>query len=315
MEAAVLFTPSFLFVFPVLFPSFPTLSVNVAIGLAFIVEIFGYTSSVSGYWYRGQIDFTIAKALLVITVPLAVLGRIGSYFIPADALMLGFGFLLLSLAWLIYRYHPEDEPKDCLLCGDALLPLLSGKSEPESDRDERGEIQGDGRGAPTTGGVEEGNAGKAGTQYRPRRRLFTPRENASTTFPIGRSDRLIVASGGVFAGLIGIAIGEVSNTFLTVHKRVPIKLSTGTSALILHLTILTALLMKLVILTIDPPFITAEDIAIPWLFGALLAPEVVLGGQLGLLLNNRLADRTVIRTLIVAYVVVGFAVIVRTLLL
>lgn len=112
---------------------------------------------------------------------------------------------------------------------------ISGKSEPESDRDKRGEIQSDGRGVPITGDIEEVNTETAGNQYHPRRSLFNPREYASTMFPVGRFDRLIVASGGVFAGLIGIAIGEVSNTFLTVRKRVPIKLSTGTSALILHL--------------------------------------------------------------------------------
>jgi hypothetical protein len=31
---------------------FPALGVNEAIGLSLFVEFFGYTSSVSGYWYR-----------------------------------------------------------------------------------------------------------------------------------------------------------------------------------------------------------------------------------------------------------------------
>lgn len=47
----------------------------------------------------------------------------------------------------------------------------------------------------------------------------------------------------------------------------------------------------------------------------MLAPVVILGGQIGSFLNNRLADRTVIRTLVVAYVLVGLAVTARTLLL
>lgn len=76
MEPAVLFTPSFLFVFPVLFPSFPVLTPNEAIGLAFIVEIFGYTSSVTGYWYRGQIDVSTAQTMVLVTIPLAVIGRL-----------------------------------------------------------------------------------------------------------------------------------------------------------------------------------------------------------------------------------------------
>lgn len=319
MEAAVLFTPSFLFVFPALFPSFPALSTNEAIGLAFVVEVFGYTSSVSGYWYRGQIDFTVAKTLLVITVPLAVIGRIGSYFVPGEALLLVFGLLLLVLAWVIYRYHPEDASGTCLLCGDALVPLLDldDPSEAEAkptDRD-RARRDGDDRTIDDTDRPAASNPPGSGSAYHPRRRLLDPRDTASATFPLDPIDRLIVATGGAFAGLVGIAIGEISNTFQTVRKRVPIKRSTGTSALILHLTILTALLTNVVVLTLDPPFVSADEIAIPWLIGALLAPVVVLGGQIGSLLNNRLADTTVIRTLIVAYVVVGLAVIGRTLLL
>lgn len=317
MEAAVLFTPSFLFVFPALFPSFPALATNEAIGLAFIVEIFGYTSSVSGYWYRGQIDFTIAKALLVITVPVAVIGRIGSYFVPGEALLFVFGLLLIGLAWVMYQYHPDDASRTCLLCGDAIVPILSESSDPEATPTDRDRKRNDGD---TPGRGDTDNSGTSSTAesrsgYHPRRSLFDPRENASATFPLDVIDRLIVAAGGAFAGLVGIAIGEISNTFQTVRKRVPIKLSTGTSALILHLTILTALLTNLVILTVNPPFIPAEGMSIPWRIGALLAPVVVLGGQIGSLVNNRLADHTIIRTLIVAYVLVGIAVLSRSPLL
>ena len=49
---AVLFTPAFLFIFPRIVAGFPALGVNEAIGLSLFVEFFGYTSSVSGYWYR-----------------------------------------------------------------------------------------------------------------------------------------------------------------------------------------------------------------------------------------------------------------------
>ncbi|MDY7082817.1 MAG: sulfite exporter TauE/SafE family protein, partial [Halobacteria archaeon] len=77
MEAAVLFTPAFLFVFPVVVTGFPSLSTNAAIGLAFFVELFGYSSSVAAYWYRHQIDFNVAAKILAITVPAAVVARVG----------------------------------------------------------------------------------------------------------------------------------------------------------------------------------------------------------------------------------------------
>lgn len=301
MEAAVLFTPSFLFVFPVLFSSFPTLTPNEAIGLAFIVEIFGYTSSVSGYWYRGQIDFTIAGALLVVTVPLAILGRLVSYVLPGDALLLAFGLLLFGLAGVMYRLHPGDATRICLLCGDAIVPLRSNDgSDPEPASSNPGDSTDD---------------SSPQAMYYPRTSLLSPRENASTTFPLGQIDRGIVAIGGIFAGLVGIAIGEVSNTFLTVRREIPIKISTGTSALLLHVTILSALLTNLGILWLDPVFIQGEDVAIPWAIGAVLAPVVVAGGQIGSFLNSRLTDSTIVRTLIGAYVLVGLFVIGQTVLL
>ena len=105
MEAAVLFTPAFLFVFPVVVPGFPAVTVNAAIGLALFVELFGYSSSVAAYWYRHQIDFDIAAKLLAITVPVAVVARAGSYYVPSDLLMLGFGLLLVVLAVVLYEAH------------------------------------------------------------------------------------------------------------------------------------------------------------------------------------------------------------------
>ena len=49
MEAAVLFVPAFLFLFPKIVEGFPQITPNEASGLAITVEFFGYTSSVLGY--------------------------------------------------------------------------------------------------------------------------------------------------------------------------------------------------------------------------------------------------------------------------
>ena len=70
MEASVLFTPAFIFLFPLIIVGFPEVSTNEAIGLAITIEFFGYTSSVTGYWLRRQIDFSLAFKVLAVTVPL-----------------------------------------------------------------------------------------------------------------------------------------------------------------------------------------------------------------------------------------------------
>lgn len=263
MEAAVLFTPAFLFLFPFLIPSFPHITPNEAIGLAITIEFFGYTSSVTGYWFRRQIDFAIAGKALALTVPLAVLARALSYFVPAQGLLLVFSFLLMGLAVTLYRAHrhPKETLKD----------------------------------------------------YRPRVYLFKPGNPTSfSEFRPNGLDRLILLSAGAFAGLVGIAIGEISNTFLTVHKKIPVKISTGTSALILHITILSALAMNLIILNVSPVFFHAQQIAIPWRVAAIIAPVVLIGGQLGAFINSRLKDRTILKSLMTVYLLVSLFVLIRT---
>jgi len=264
MEAAVLFTPAFLFLFPKLIVAFPPITPNEAIGLAITIEFFGYTSSVAGYWFRRQIDFTIAGKTLALTIPLAVLARAVSYFVPAQWLLLVFGFLLMGLAATLYRAHRH--PKEAV------------------------------------------------TVYHPRTHLLKSSHPRSfSQFRFNRLDRLMLLSAGAFAGLVGIAIGELSNTFLTVRKQLPIKLSIGTSALILHATILSALATNLAILKLAPGLFHAEQIAIPWRVAAVIAPVVLVGGQIGAFLNSRLKEQTILKGLIAVYLLVGLFVLVRTL--
>jgi len=275
MEASVLFTPAFLFLFPRLISGFPSLSANEAIGLAITVEFFGYTSSVTGYWIRRQIDFALAFRVLVITAPLAAAGRLLSYFVPGGGLVLFFGVVLVVLAVIIARAYKDGSPHGCLLCGDALMPM-------------------------------DGDAGETSLHR-------AQGSDASAAF--NQLDRGILVAAGTLAGLVGIAIGEVSNTFLSVRKRVPIKLSTGTSALVLHLTILSALATNLLVLWADWPAFHAGGIEIPWRIAGLLVPIVILGGQIGSFLNSRMTDHSIVRVLTGAYLLVGAIVVTTTLLL
>ena len=264
MEASVLFTPAFLFVFPSLISGFPRLEPNEAIGLALIVEFFGYTSSVSGYWFRHQIDFPLAGKALKLTVPVAIIGRLASCFTPEQGLMLVFGILLLILSAILYRAH--FQPRDG----------LSG--------------------------------------HNPRTHLLKPVNPGSLSASHSGLDRLVIGSAGLLAGLVGIGIGEISNTFLTVRRRIPARIATGTSALILHITILSALVANIAVLNLAPGFFHAGQIAIPWRVAAILGPVVVVSGQLGSFINSRLSERTIIRALVIAYILVGLFVLGRTLI-
>jgi uncharacterized membrane protein YfcA len=121
-------------------------------------------------------------------------------------------------------------------------------------------------------------------------------------------DRCILGLGGIFAGVIAVAIGEITNTFLQVRKKVPPKVATGTAALVLHVTILAALATNLAIIFGDVPYLEGDQIVIPWTIAFILAPVVVVGGQIGSFINSRLSDRTLVRALTTAYVLVGLVV-------
>jgi uncharacterized membrane protein YfcA len=278
MEASVLFTPAFLFVFPVIIANFPDVSPNEAIGLAITIEFFGYTSSVLGYWFRGQVDLRLGLRVLAYTVPLAVVGRLAAYFVPEQGLLLIFGLVLLGLAAIIFRAYQGEIRHTCLMCGDSLVAM---------------KYDGGGADGAETPPAKPGNPGSA------------------ARLAFNALDRGIMAVAGAFAGIIGVAIGEISNTFLTVRKEVPVKVATGTSALVLHVTILAALATNLLVLWSDLELFDAERIEIPWLIAFILAPVVIIGGQIGSFINSRLTDRTLIRALMTAYTVIGVFVVGR----
>jgi uncharacterized membrane protein YfcA len=284
MEAAVLFVPAFQFVFPRLVPGFPWVGVNVAIGLALFVELFGYSSSVTAYWFRKQIDFHIAGKLLAITVPLAVLARTISYLLPNAVLELLFGGLLVVLAVVLYESH-EHGPSILDRLWEMPVASLSGTDVPE-DYEPRTRVTADG--GETAGGTREG-------------------------FHLEPLDLGMMGLGGALAGLVGIAVGELTQVMLNVRKKIPIQLSTGTAAFVLHLTILAALVTNIGLLTFAPSM--TRGFTVPFDLGIFVAMGCLFGGQAGAYLNSRLDESTVIWLLIVAYALVGVFVTAEVLLL
>ena len=280
MEASVLFLPAFLFLFPVIIANFPDVTPNEAIGLAITIEFFGYTSSVTGYWLRGQVDFRLGMRVLAITVPLAIVGRLVAYFIPGNGLLLVFGLVLIALAFIIFREYQDEIRHTCLLCGDSLMAMRYESAEKSA--------------AGATTATTTTTTAEAGKRQR-------PRFNVS----FNMMDRGILSIGGAFGGFVGVAIGEIANTFLSVRKQVPVKVATGTAALVLHITILSALATNVVIIYSDFEMFQAKEIEIPWTIAWILAPVVILGGQIGPYINSKISDRALIRALMTAYVVIG----------
>lgn len=250
MESATLFVPTFLLAFPVLLPSFPTLGPNEAIGLTLAVMFFGQTSTVSGYWFREQINFVMARLVLLLTVPLAVISRVLSYWVPDSFLLIVFAGLLFALAGIVYREQRVDH--------HASLP---------------------------DGGL---------TEAIPRLDLF---------------DRITFGFAGACAGLVSFGIGEIANITLFKRHGLTIQDSTGTSTIILYLTLLPAMITNVVI--VEMGVFGDTGVTIPWAIAIIVAPVVLVGGQLGAFINSRLLERTALRMLTVVYVFVGLVTTVR----
>jgi uncharacterized membrane protein YfcA len=311
MEAAVLFVPAFLYVFPLLVPGFPNLAVNAAIGLALFVELFGYSSSVGAYWYRHQIDFKIATKILVVTVPTAVVARAGSYYVPSNLLMIGFGVLLVALSLILYEAH-EHGPS--LIDTVAEKPELSLLAVLDPDYEPRTRVLSDSHDAAETPPSETMGGSPSAKRHEANGRTVIGDGEDATAFHLELPDFLISLLGGTLAGLVGIAIGELTQTMLALRRRVPLKLSTGTAALVLHVTIVAALVTNVALLQFAPA-VTGPGFTVPFLIGSFVAFGCLFGGQLGAFLNNRLPEETVMVMLIAVYALVGVFVVYRTLFL
>ncbi|MDY6779831.1 MAG: sulfite exporter TauE/SafE family protein [Halobacteria archaeon] len=311
MEAAVLFVPAFLFVFPFVVPNFPNLSANAAIGLALFVELFGYSSSVAAYWYRHQIDFNVAAKIFALTIPAAVIARAGSYYVPSDALMVGFGFLLVGLAVIMYEAH-EHGPS--MVDKVAEKPELSLIAVLDEEYEPRTRVMRDTHDAEETPPSATMGGAASSPSQEPNGNAVMGDADDATEFHLEVPDVLITLLGGTLAGFVGIAIGELTQTMLTLRRRVPLKLSTGTSALVLHVTIISALVTNVALLRLAPS-VTGEGFTVPFLIGSFVATGCLFGGQVGAFLNNRLPEEKVIVMLIGVYFLVGVFVVVRTLFL
>lgn len=310
MESAVLFVPAFLFVVPVIVSGFPDLPANAAVGLALFVGLFGYSSSVPAYWYRHQIDFNIAARLLVITVPTAVVARVASYYAPDDLLMLGFGGLLVLLAIVLFESHEHGPSVVGLVVKKPEMSFLSAVLDEAYEP--RTRVCQNTHNAPETPPAESLGGPADSPDYRSNgRAIFGDRDDA-TDFHLEVFDAVVTLLGGALAGLVGIAIGELTQAMLTLRRRVPLHLSTGTAAIVLHVTIVSALVTNLILLEFASS-ITGEGFTVPFGPGIFVATGCLFGGQMGAYLNNHLSEHTVMRMLIIMYFFLGAFVLGRVL--
>ncbi|WP_232686791.1 hypothetical protein [Halobacterium zhouii] len=89
----------------------------------------------------------------------------------------------------------------------------------------------------------------------------------------------------------------------------------GTSALVLHGTIVAALVTNLLLLGFAPPEFSGHSFTVPFGFGFAAGLCCFVGGQIGAYLNSPIPEHATMRAMMVVYSLVGVFMLVRVLVL
>lgn len=173
---------------------------EVAIGTGLITEVFGFASGLYAYARKRLIDYRLGLALLVVTVPAALLGTWAAGWVAPDILKvtLGVGLFAVALSFLRAPEHKDVARMDALI-------------------------------------LQEYGGEKAETSL-----VTADGEEIRYTVCNRTEGRLIAGIGGLFVGLISTGLGELNGYFLLQRCRVPSKVSVATSVFVVALTVLFA---------------------------------------------------------------------------
>ncbi len=192
VEGATFFTPLFILALG--------LPPDIAIGTGLITEVFGFASGLFAYTRKRLIDFKLGVALLIVTVPMALIGTWLVAYIPSIILKTILGVGLLAVAASFLR---SPEPKDIVRSDEAIEDEYGGE--------------------------------KAETCLTTREN-----EKICYTVCNRTEGRLIAGVGGLFIGMISTGLGELNGYFLLQRCRVPSRVAVASSVFVVAVTALVA---------------------------------------------------------------------------
>lgn len=192
VEGATFFTP--LFILALRLPP------EIAIGTGLITEVFGFASGLFAYARKRLIDYKLGFALLVASVPMALLGTWVAGYVSADILkvILGIGLLTIAISFLRAPGQKKTERLDQEI-----------QKEYGGEKAERSLIT------------------KEGEEIR-----YTVCNRTEGHFLAGL--------GGLFIGMISTGQGELNGYFLLQRCRVPSRVAVASSVFVVAVTALVA---------------------------------------------------------------------------
>lgn len=198
---AAMFMPIFLIVFPLLGPEYAIAGPVAAIGVALLTEAFGFSSGLIGYLRRKLIDFKVAKALVIVAVPSAIVGSILSQYADPNMLKILYGSLMLILTYIMLRRPSKNEKKK--ITEDTLAGKFSHIGHERTITDNTDTIY----------------------KYH----LCHPGKG-----------RVFTAIGGFITGLMSVGIGEIVTPQLVKSCKMPVSVAAATSVFVIIITVAAA---------------------------------------------------------------------------
>lgn len=154
-------------------------------------------------------------------------------------------------------------------------------------------------------GPVKNNPGEIGAE-KGEQRTINARDGKTYTYPVPRQGRGAVATavGGLLTGMVGVGMGEVMIPQLVKRNRVPVAVAAATSVLIVIVTVAAASF------TLIYQLIQAGGVnAVPWHLVAYTIPAVIIGGQIGPLLQGKVSQRAMENAIGILFAVIGVAMI------
>jgi hypothetical protein len=173
---------------------------ELAVGAALVTEVFGFASGLLAYARKRLIDYRLGIALLVVTVPMALLGT-----------------------WLSERIEPRL--LKAILGGGLFVTAANSFRAAE-----RGDVL----------RLDEAIEDEYGGEQAETCLLTAEGEEIRYTVCNRTEGRLIAAWGGLFKGMIGTGLGELDEHFLLERCHVPSKVSVATGVFVVFFTSLFA---------------------------------------------------------------------------
>ena len=270
---AAMFAPIFMIIFPLIGPEYPLPNIAAAIGVALLTEVFGFSSGFVGYYRKKLIDFKSSVPFIIVGVPVGILGAVllGILSEYEDLLRGSYALLMLVLSYIIIKHHKPKITDSSNIEKEAMNPPLIADLHDSGRQNNR---------------TIEGRDGKV------------------YEYPIPRQGKGAFATGigGFLTGLLGVGIGEVVMPQLVKGNNVPIPVAAATSVFIVIVVVASASFTQISTL------IAKGGLgAVPWNVVVYTIPAVIIGGQIGPLLQGKVSQRTMEKGIGYLFFVIGIA--------